>query len=89
METAHLVKVVLFKTFIIGFILLIIASFTYNLYFDFTYSYVSKIYPIDEEGLLESIVLLMGVWKIILFQFFLFPALALQCTLKKCHKKED
>ena len=88
METANLVKAVLFKSFFIGLILMIIVCFSYNLYFDFFYSMVGRIYPIDEEGLLQIIVTLMGVWKIILFQFFLFPALALHCSIKSCQKKE-
>lgn len=89
METAHIVKAVLYKSFFMGFILLIIMSFAYHFYFDFFYNICQKFYgDLDRDTLINLIILVTGFWKLVLFQFFLFPALALHCTLSRCCKKE-
>lgn len=89
MEIAIIFKKVLFKSFIYGFILLLISSFIYAVWPDNMYNIVNQYYPMSKDFLIKAVVLILGTWKIILIQFFLFPAIALHCTLKSCEKKEN
>lgn len=88
METAILVKKVLFKSFIYGFILLIISSLLYMFRFDAMYEMVRTFYPITQDTLMYVVIIALSIWKVTLIQFFLFPAIALHCTIKSAQKKE-
>ncbi len=87
METANFVKKVLFKTFIMGYILLIVATIIYTKFFGPMYNYVNHFFPMSQEKLLDVVIYAMSYWKIVLFQFFLLPAIAIHITEKV--KKED
>lgn len=88
MEFAIILKKVLFRSFIYGFILLLISSFLYMFWLDNMYNWVSNFYPISEDFLIKAVMLILGMWKIALIQFFLFPAIALHFVIKCCSKKE-
>lgn len=89
MESAILIKKVLFKSFIYGFILLLISSLLYMFMPETMYNIVKAYYPISQISLMKIVIIALGMWKIILIQFFLLPAIALHCTLKGCCKKEN
>lgn len=82
METALLIKKVLFKSFIYGFILLIISSLLYMFRFDEMYEMVKAFYPLSQDTLMNIVMITLSIWKVILIQFFLFPTIALHCTIK-------
>lgn len=82
METAILLKKVLFRSFIYGFILLLISSLLYMFQFDTMFNMVKTFYPISHVSFTKIMIISISMWKIILIQFFLFPAIALHCVTK-------
>lgn len=83
METAKLVEKVLFKSFLMGFILLLIATLLYTWHFEAMYKMVMHFFPISKYYLLKIFVIVTSFWKLALIQFFLFPAIALHFSIPK------
>lgn len=75
METALKIRNVLFKSFIISYALLIIVWLISLTGF---YPYmVNLFYTFNEAELEKIIVFFLGIWEILSFIFFLFPAIAI------------
>lgn len=89
MESAVIAKKVLFRSFIYGFILLLISSYIYAAWPDAMYNWVNRYYPMSKDFMMKMVILILGTWKILLIQFFLFPAIALHCVIKSCEKKAE
>lgn len=89
MEYAKIAKMVLFKSFFIGLIFFILMTVSYHFYFDTFYDISNKFYPMDEMSFVNIVVISIAMWKLILLQLFLIPAIALHWTIKCCEKKAE
>lgn len=88
MEVAKIVETVLFKSFFVGLILFILMAVSYHFYFDTFYHLCNNFYPMDASMFTEIVVISIGLWKLILLQLFLIPAVALHFTIK-CKSKDE
>lgn len=73
-----------FKSFVISFVFLLFASWLCILMHDFQLAFVQKYFKMPVEDYNYLVVLLLGIWKILIFQFTLIPALAIWCMRKCC-----
>lgn len=73
------------KSFWISFIFLLIASFLCVAMHNYQAAFVAKYFPISANDLNLIILLTMGIWKVLIFQFTLVPAIAIFC-IRHCPK---
>ena len=73
------------KSFIISFILLILSTILCMAMHDFQMIYVEKYFDLDAENFNKIVVLLLGIWKLLIVQFTLVPALVV-LFIRKCGK---
>ena len=73
-----------FKSFWISFVLLIVATMLCMVMHDFQLAFVQKYFQMETEDFNYLVVLLLGIWKILIFQFTLVPALAIWCMRSCC-----
>ena len=73
------------KSFVVSFILLILSTIACMFMHDFQVMYVQKYFNMNADDLSKVIVLLLGLWKILIVQFTLVPALVVLC-IRKCGK---
>ncbi len=73
------------KSFVVSFILLILSTIACMFMHDFQVMYVQKYFNMNADDLSKVIVLLLGLWKILIVQFTLVPALVVLC-IRKCRK---
>lgn len=73
------------NSFWISFIFLLIGTLMCMAMHDFQLAFVQKYFKMDVEDYNYLVVLILGIWKILIFQFTLVPALAIFC-IKKCCK---
>lgn len=72
-------------SFWISFFLLLLSSLLCIYMHDAQLAFVMKYFPLDDiKDYNELVVLLLGVWKILIIQFTLIPALAIWCIRKCC-----
>jgi len=81
-KLAHMQKYFV-KSFWFSFILLLIASFMCIFMHNSQVAFVNKYFPISIEHFNMIVLLTLGIWKVLIIQFTLIPALVLTC-LKKC-----
>lgn len=75
-----------FKSFVVSVIFLFLGTFLCVIMHDTQLAFVNKYFPLDDPRDYNSLViLLLGVWKILIFQFTLVPALVIWC-MRHCHK---
>lgn len=75
-----------FKSFLISFILLLLSTVLCIYMHDAQLAFVNKYFPLtDAKEYNELVILLLGVWKILIIQFTLIPALAIW-GIRKCCK---
>lgn len=84
MEIALKIRNVLFKCFVISFVILIATHLFYVFNSDFIVKVFENIYHISEQNARLSIVLACNAMKIITVMFFLIPAAAIHCEFIKC-----
>lgn len=72
------------KSFIVSFVLLLISTVLCMVMHDFQIAFIDKYFPIEEEDYNYLIILLLGIWKILIIQFTLIPALAAWMIRKCC-----
>lgn len=72
------------KTFWISFVLLLISTGLCIAMHDYQLAFVDKYFKMDPEDFNYLVVLLLGLWKILIVQFTLIPALAVWCIRKCC-----
>ena len=80
-----------FISFLISFVLLLIASFMCIVMHDTQVAFVTKYFPLDDiRDYNFLVILLLGIWKILIFQFTLIPALAIwgirKCDCEACKR---
>ena len=73
------------KSFWLSFVLLLFATLMCILMHDFQLAFVDKYFKMDAEDFNYLVVLLLGLWKILIFQFTLIPALVIW-GMRKCRK---
>lgn len=72
------------KSFWISFILLIVASILCVVLHKFQMDVVGKYFPVSEENFNLMILMILGIWKVLVVQFTLIPALVIFCIRKCC-----
>lgn len=73
-----------FISFLISFVFLLIASFMCIVMHDTQVAFVNKYFPLDDiKDFNYLVILILGIWKILIFQFTLIPALAIW-SIRKC-----
>lgn len=74
-----------FKSFVVSFIFLLLGTFLCIAMHDVQLAFVNKYFPLDNpRDYNYLVILLLGVWKILIFQFTLVPALVIWCMRKCC-----
>lgn len=72
------------KSFWLSFFFLILATWLCIGLRDVQLAFVNKYFPIEVEDYNYLVILLLGLWKILIFQFTLIPALVIWCIRKCC-----
>lgn len=75
------------NSFWLSFVLLLIASFLCIIMHNTQIMFVNKYFPVSVENFNMIVLLTMGIWKVLIIQFTLIPALVLWC-MKKCYCKK-
>jgi hypothetical protein len=73
------------KSFVVSFIILILASVLCIAMHDAQVAIVNKYFPLDDIKDLNYLILLtFGIWKVLIIQFTLVPALVISCMRHCC-----
>lgn len=88
LEKLHHKKKFFIKSFVISLIVLAIVCLICSLGYNFMAGMANKFYGIDFDDYAEVFVLVFGIWKILILQFTLVPAIAM-CMIEKHIKKEE
>lgn len=73
------------KSFLVSFILLLLASVMCVFMHDYQVAIVNKFFPLDDIKDLNFLILLVfGIWKVLIIQFTLVPALVVWCMRHCC-----
>lgn len=81
------------KSFLISFILMIVATFACVFMHDFQLHMVQKLFNANEDTLNWIVLITLSIWKILIIQFTFIPAIVIwairkcQCTCKDCNCK--
>lgn len=75
------------KSFWLSFILLLIASATCIFAHDAQVAFVNKYLPITAEDFNYIVLLVLGIWKVLIIQFTLIPAIVIWCIRRCCKNK--
>ena len=80
-----------FKSFIVSFILMILATFLCLAMKDTQLAVINKLFDADEYAWSLAVLLSLSIWKILIIQFTLIPAIVIWLMRKccKCCKKEQ
>lgn len=84
-EKLALAQMFFLKSFIISFIFLILATALCIYMHGFQLEFINKYFPMDVKDYNHLVVLLLGMWKILIFQFTLVPAIVIW-LMRKCSK---
>lgn len=75
------------KSFWLSFILLLIASFICIVFRSHYLAMITKYFPsIVARDWDYLVILILGIWKILIIQFTLIPAIVLWCMKRCCNK---
>lgn len=80
------------KSFWISFILLIVAAIVSALTFDMQAALAERLYGMDSEEYAKILCMAMSIWKILVIQFTLIPAIAtffIAKHIEKHHHDDD
>ena len=72
------------KSFLLSFVLLLFGTIMCMVLHDFQLTFVQKYFAMETDDFNYLVVLLLGLWKILIFQFTLIPALVIWCMRKCC-----
>lgn len=72
------------KSFWLSFVLLLLGTWLCIAMNSFQVAFVGKYFHVSADNFNNMVVLLLGVWKILIFQFTLIPALVIWCIRKCC-----
>lgn len=73
------------KSFLTSFVLLLFATLMCIVMHDIQLAFVQKYFEMDIEDYNYLVVLILGIWKILIIQFTLIPALVIWCMRKCCN----
>lgn len=74
-----------FVSFLISYVFLLFASFMCIAMHDVQLAFVQKYFPLANVNDYNSLlIMLLGIWKILIFQFTLIPAIAIWGIRKCC-----
>ena len=73
-----------FISFLVSFVILLLSSLICVIYHDNQIMIMEKFFGLDAEDYSYMVVLLLGLWKLLIIQFTLIPALALWIIEKNC-----
>ena len=73
-----------FKSFLVSFVFLLFATIMCMMMHDFQLAFVHKYFEMETDDFNYLVVLILGIWKILIFQFTLVPALVIWCMRKCC-----
>lgn len=88
-EKIRLMQKFFLKSFIISFILLIISTIMCMYMQGYQLAFINKYFPMDVSDYNYLVVLLLGLWKILIIQFTLIPAIVMWMMKKCCQSKYD
>lgn len=83
-EKIEFLQMFFLKSFVISFVLLLIATFLCIGMHDFQMAFVNKYFPMSIEDYNYLVILILGIWKVLIIQFNLIPALAIWCMRHCC-----
>jgi len=73
------------KSFLISFVFLLIATMLCMAMHDVQLAFVNKYFPLDDvRDFNFLVILILGMWKVLIFQFTLVPALVIWCMRHCC-----
>lgn len=79
-----------FVSFVVSFFLLLLSTLLCIVMHDTQLAFVNKYFPLaDAKEYNMLVILIMGIWKVLIIQFTLIPAIAIWCIRKccKCNKE--
>ncbi len=78
-------------SFWISFIFMIIATLITIVFYDFHSQMVLHYFHLDRDSYSKVLVMVLSIWKILIIQFTLIPAIVLSIMSKHCccHSKEN
>ncbi len=79
-------KMFFIKSFIISLVLMIIVCIIATLLFNVMANFNYKFYGLDLDDYGQIFVMVFGIWKILILQFTLVPAIAMMCLEKHVKK---
>ena len=88
LEKIRYKKMFFIKSFIISLVLMILVCITASLLFDITANLNYKFYGLDLDDYAQIFTTVFGIWKILILQFTLVPAIAFMCLEKYVKKNE-
>jgi hypothetical protein len=88
MEKLEHMQMYFVKSFLVSFVFLLLATIMCLVMHDFQVAFVQKYFPMALVDINLAIILLLGLWKILIIQFTLIPALVLWGMKKCCHKSK-
>lgn len=87
-ETVRIYKNFFIKSFIVSIVIFILASIISSLDFNFCARILERFYEIESDDFGQAFVMLFGIWKLLIIQFTLIPAIVLYWIEKEiCRKK--
>ena len=72
------------KSFWLSFVLLLVATMLCMVMHDTQLAFVQKYFQMEAKDYNYLVVLILGIWKVLIFQFTLIPALVIWCMRKCC-----
>jgi len=85
-EKLQFIQTFFVKSFWLSFIFLLFATLLCIVMHDYQLAFVEKYFKMDAEAYNYLVVLILGIWKVLIFQFTLIPALVLW-GMKHCCKR--
>ena len=85
LEKLEFMQLFFVKSFVVSFVLLILSTVACIFMHDFHVAFAAKYFHLNADDFSKIVVLLLGLWKILIVQFTLVPALVVLC-LRKCGK---
>lgn len=89
LEKIHHKKKFFVKSFIVSVILLIVVCIIATLLFNFMANMNYKFYGVDIEDYGKIFVFVFALWKILILQFTLVPAIVMMCVENHVKKKME
>lgn len=74
------------KSFWLSFFFLLLGTLLCVVMHDNQLAFVERYFPIGVENFNYLVILMLGIWKILIFQFTLVPALVIWCMRHCCYK---